>query len=466
MSFDLAANNSGNEAYWFRQPLALLHVAPPDAALNGVAPCGDTSALGFLKRAFLPTKTQSALSPTNVNRITRVAIIVIVLLAIILRSWWPVAIGAGLMLLALVVAYGLQVSEQRRARERRARSYAGGVNDSLSSSLSSQSPRNSARSFGDEQGSIAASVIAPSAFLGDADYDKAANQSRLWGSTASLASDNGGGGAPSWFADPNYDSANAAVGCDGYPQCGPGGPTACASAAQGDPRASIPNPSRHNTYEQVDARYRLYATKPQPVTTEDQQHVLAAQRELQQQLDAQREVAANADALQASWQSSEPSPSSSSGELPSGAPALGIDPHAASSAQLPRMYQQPTQLQTLPPSLQSAASSASSNYMTARSDLLPDQEAMQASELVPSPIKSSAVDADVLPPDATQPLTQTESMLERMYRDVDEYSWNETVAKRAPRWQQNPSDPRTRRKMEQDAVEMQSWRGFHWNQSS
>lgn len=484
----LGINARASEPYWFHRP-SMLFCAPCPVDRSGGGE--QRSAVQCLGDTFWPDWSRGWRHPSTVNRLTRLAFVLAVILALVFRSWWPVAIAAGAALLTLLVAYGLQVQERRRLRERAAREATFvGVNrrfdsnaepmdatlhahDALSNSLYSDGRHSMASLPESELASPAASQFMTPAFPATAAVDSAVrsdasgaeSQQCDWGTSSYVPNEFNRRHNPvvdRHSPTPPQHSIDA-LGCDTYPQCGPGGPRACASADAGDPRATIPNPSRHNSYDRVDARYERYEMKPQPVAAVDGKALLEAEQ-LQQQLQRQRPLQPECHnpALESvhrhplassSSLSRTPSPQApASHSLNASAPAtvFGVDPSGVVMPyQLPASYQRPQSANLTPETRLSAS--------------VPNAGANDESKSNETSIPFRGMSASDLPP---QPRSQTEEMLHRMYQDVDMYAWDETVAKRAPRWQQNPSDPRTRRKMEQDAIELQSWRGMRWDQSA
>ena len=429
-----ATANSVGESYWFRQPSALFR-AP--SVPQGAACDEPPTAASRLRNAFVPDGTLGWTSAPNVNRLTRIALIVAVLLSIILRSWWPIAIGAGGASLVLLIAYGLQVQQDRERRRQRAMAAERGDSEPLLS-LNTDSVGDEAFPVHDvlSEHSVdangetgAASVFFPPEFPPSADerHQRAADSLRTNG-----AADENGAWATSSYVPNEFNPRTNAAECDQYPQCGPGGPQACASACS-DPRADIPNPSRHNRYEKVDARYNLSAMQPQPVTVVDNGALLA-----------DRDSASHNHPL-----------------AKSGAPSatFGIDPRSASVAQLTGNYQRP---QSLSATYMAPLRSSNSQEMAPlRSSNSPKMAPLRNSAEMATQRSSEAAG-----PTMEQTRTQTDRMLQKMYMDKNEYFWDEMVAQRAPDWRQNPNDPRNRLALQQKEIERQSYRGLQWSQGA
>lgn len=330
--------------YWFHRPSALFEFS----CLKDVCPDFSDPAMGS----------------KNVNRWTIIAIAVVLVLAILFRSLWPLVVGAAGLLLVLLISYGLD-------------SYSLTANGKCCSKTV-----NELSSFNEWM-------------QRNALVQQLSRNDEVVTSNDSNAKESDGGLVDTLSCAP-CQKLNKSPPCPEYPECGPGGPLPCGTEFT-DPRATIPHPSGHNSYDQVDARYRRYEIKPQPVTVEP------------------------------AGDSGDGSCCGNTYESPSKNIPLGIDPRTANDT---------LAFNEIPDSYQGGGIGADERSIHNIYNRRPHQA-----------------------------MTQTEGILSKMYQDVNSYWWDTMVKDRAPRWQQNPNDPRTRRKMEQDAIERDSWRGFQILQS-
>lgn len=320
------------QPYWFKQPVALF--APGGSWKN-----------------YFPSFRAPLLGPRNVNAITRITLLIIIIVAIAMRSWWPVAIGAGVLLLIVLLAYGWDVYQRKR------------LGQALATDVVVQAATTSS--------STDASTNSQTAVLADDDDDD-----------ASL----------------NIGNANTAD-------------------------------DEHSVFD--------YSLAPSPLFVDENGFAV----------DERDEIAGMRNLLENFEPPETASFSSATGQGE-------LKQHSRSFDSKP-----PITFGVDPKTVQATMLSEDMPARYRKSAFRRDTDAIDA-------IYGPSGKADNNNGDKRKqqhPLTQTEQMIEKMHKDVDEYFWDEMVAKRAPRWQQDPNDPRTRRKAEQDELERGSWRGFHWS---
>lgn len=66
---------------------------------------------------FVPPLVGAESTAQCINRIARLSIIIAIVLSIILRSWWPIVTVGGLLLLATLIAYGVDTYNKQRAKK-------------------------------------------------------------------------------------------------------------------------------------------------------------------------------------------------------------------------------------------------------------------------------------------------------------------------------------------------------------
>lgn len=416
------------EKYWFESPAALFSSSPSSSCQNNGS--GGQSGSEKFRDTFWPDTAQAATSPANVNRITRIALVVAVLLSLIFWSWWPIGVATGIVLLVMLIGYGMQVHAEREERKKACAS------GSASSVLSDTTPllyvNSSSGSDSDEYMRVpisdASLFVTPNFRPTATTFGNSSLDNSLFSSTnncnlpmsASLIEQQ----------REKEAASKRAFGCDGYPACGPGGATArgrggcnqlCDDTfplASFDPRKDIPNPSRHNTYEQVDARYRIYETKAQPVMSADTSSLLDAQ------MDSARMGLGEADAVAREMERAE---EESRRIVPKEKIAtFGMDPRLAT--------EKDCQLD---------------QKVSGRPCLSKGRKL--------EPVTQEMCDGN------EQPRNQTEKMLQQMYLSTGESFWDQQVAGRKIDWRSNPNDPRNRIALQNSELQRQSFRGLHWN---
>ncbi len=266
---------SADERYWFQNPSVLFQV-PPDSVRcarekleNGGAASPPRTVAQKFGDAFLPSTQQTLASPSNVNRITRIVWLVAIILSLVLWSWLPVGIAAGLTLLALLIGTGLSIYEERERRAqasachqpvaenpKESSSAADGKSAKLSSAPGVRFSQNPAVHL--DAGNDASVLLSESRFenLGRAPTPMT-NASIFMPPNfpPTIGDENGNSSflASSYVPNEHNRSYNPVV-----------------REREETPRdTTLPNPVRHNSYENVDARYRRYEMQPHRVETED-----------------------------------------------------------------------------------------------------------------------------------------------------------------------------------------------------
>lgn len=348
-------------------------------------------------RDFLPQPpVRGAEAAPYVNSATRFLLVVALVLAIILRSLWPIAIGAGVLLLAMLLAAGYAAIRRATA------------------------PRPPQLSFvdmaGDVQERVADEALVERQLqddtLVDGDRDAACDvaardefarlMSERYADTAVRAREQAA------LAQPMYEALNA---LEPY-----------------DPAATIPNPSRHNNWYEVDARYR-----PASPWTFAHKRVQAVGYPDDVPADQVGPAKAPAESHTAA---DLPAPFESAGRATN---ILGINPDQARPEHMPHMYREGSSLK--------AAGCVDDIYAQRRAAARAQQGTAPANESVTTPMQDP-----------------TERMIESMYKDVDETFWQTMIADRAPPPFINPNDSQARRREEAAALERQSWRAFSMHQ--
>lgn len=187
-----------------------------------------------------------------------------------------------------------------------------------------------------------------------------------------------------------------------------------------DPTATIPNPSRHNNWLQVDARYR--AEDPLPY-----KHVRAQAVGYSDDVPSEQ--------LRGSLMNRMLKETDGKGPNGAGNPSttlIGIDPESASLSQVSSLYRR-----------SSLHDNVDSIYAGANSCRPQQQPVKGPCNVVHDP---------------------TERMINDMYEDSTDRVWKqEFLDRRPPPWI-NPNDSQSRRAEEQAAIDRQSWRGFSMHQ--
>lgn len=398
-----SASASAAEPYWFNKPSVLFSAPAAQSQMleNGTRDCAPPTFGQQLQNAFVPDLSLGLSNASNINRITRIVFVVAILLALILRSWWPVAIGAGGAAIALLVAYGMQVhyDRERRKNAQKEPLMESGTSDALSMQSSFESNDQTASVFVEPE-------------FPDAQFDL-----QQWGTNSYVPNEhNNRTNLVVWNSDDDNDD------------CGPGGPMP-SSDIFNDPRAAIPNPSAHNRYEQVDARYRMNESEPIPVQVQG----LGSTGNGKLRKEKRNKSA-----------------------------SFGIDARSANPTQLTSSYQKPqslsmTYMQNIGRS--NARSNAQSNAQSNTNDLEEPVESVRMAEIMEN-------DCTFPSPQYVQPATHTDKMLQQMYTDTNATFWNEMIAKRAPDWRANPNDPRNRLALQNKEIERQAFRGLQWSQGA
>lgn len=442
---------------------------------------------------FVPPLQRGA-TPTCINRITRLALIVAVVLAIVFRSWWPIVVGGGLLLLSLVIASGLEAATRQRHNQGHqdedddisSGSNSGGGDDggdggggsradTSAHSAPSSFPEASIflePDFGFDGGqqSFASDDMTVSAptptsalssqkqspnTLNSHDFSAVLSEHRVDENTDPIlpasASPSPVGSAGSDVSSTLSTSASAAGQNGGEGVTCPLGPFAQAMEQRYnelveqeakqcdeqecrlraleqidpyDPAATIPNPSRHNNWLDVDARYKKEPpyrhVRAQAVGYGDDAPASEVGKEQQEYLRKKEQACRDANP--------------NVGRVST---MIGINPETASLDHMPSSYR--------------------------RSSLHNDIDSIYAR----AQSKGTAVTSATGPcgaPGARPIYDPTERMLHEMYQDVGDTFWKTAFADRAPPSWINPNHPDTRRREEQAAIERQSWRGFSMRQ--
>lgn len=342
-------------------------------------------------RDFLPLPvggSDRGLTPRYVNRATRFLLIVAIVLAIVLRSLWPIAIGAAVLLLGMLIAAGYQAVQNRRNNASFVAIEGDVVRSKEQEELNDAEVADEAEFERQLQDDTTISATAPDAQCQIANRDEFARlMQERFAETAMQARE---------------QAAEAVSTIDELNRLEPY-----------DPAATIPNPSRHNNWYEVDARYRpaspwTYAHKRvQAVGYDDD-----APPE-----DVGPTVASATDAL---------APSESVGRA---ANLVGLNAEQADPEHMPNMYREDSGVKEA-----ACVDDIYAHRRKPRSD--------GGSEKM-TPMQDP-----------------TERMIESMYQDIDETFWQTMIAERAPPAFINPNDSQARRREEAAATERQSWRGF------
>jgi hypothetical protein len=319
------------QPYWFKQPVALF--APGGSWQN-----------------YFPSFRAPLLGPRNVNAITRITLLIIIIVAIAMRSWWPVAIGAGVLLLIVLLAYGWDVYQRKK----------------IAQSLETRALVNQVGDDGSSAQRVATDVLT--------DYDDGSDDDSCYKD------------------DEQYFYQQSA---------------------------------------QTSTR-QVFTPSPSPLFVESSNN-------------GDSDIARMGNLLDGF----EPPPNSSNNSFGQG------NNHQMSA-------RPPITFGVDPRTVQATMQSEDMPAIYRRSTVRSNVDAIDAIYGDGTKPASRTKDAQ-MKQQRQQPQTHTEKMLENMYKDVDEYAWDEMVAKRAPRWQQDPNDPRTRRKAEQEELQRGSWRGFNWS---
>lgn len=257
------------ETYWFQKP-SFLFIIQPDSSRQYE---DDGRALNLwlkLRDAFLPSMQQSITSPSNINRITRIVWLLSIILSLGLWSWLPVGIVACITLLALIIGAGLTIYEERDKRAQACISKA----QPLSSEIDLSANKEQVVS----KEAVTIDIRAPqdsSVLLTRSEFEEEAKFFPLRSRTP--LSPNASIFIPptipptlenmsnSNWQSSSYVSNNHNKSCNLPVQQQKSSLSAAIELNNVDP--TLPNPVRHNSYENVDARYRRYETQPHRVVT-------------------------------------------------------------------------------------------------------------------------------------------------------------------------------------------------------
>lgn len=349
-------------------------------------------------RDFLPQPpTRGAAAAPYVNSATRFLLVVALVLAIVLRSLWPIAIGAGVLLLAMLLAAGYAAIRRATAPRPLQSAFVDMAGDVLEERVADEAlveRQLQADTLVDGDPAAACDVAARDEFARLMNERYAETAVRAREQTA--------------LAQPMYEALNA---LEPY-----------------DPAATIPNPSRHNNWYEVDARYR-----PASPWTFAHKRVQAVGYADDVPAD---QVGPTKVPVESHTAADLPAPSESAGRATN---ILGLNPDQARTEHMPHMYREGSSL--------NAAGCVDDIYAQRRAAARAQPATTPANDAVTTPMQDP-----------------TERMIESMYKDVDETFWQTMIADRAPPPFINPNDSQARRREEAAALERQSWRAFSMHQ--
>lgn len=353
-------------------------------------------------RDFLPQPpVRGAPAAPYVNSATRFLLVVAIVLAIVLRSVWPIAVGAGVLLLGMLIAAGYQAVQNSRNNSAAFVAIEGDVVRE-EEAVTDAEVADEAEFERQLQDDTAISATAPDAQCQIANRDEFARlMQERYVETAAQARE---------------QAAEAVSIIDELNRVEPY-----------DPAATIPNPSRHNNWYEVDARYRpaspfTYAHKRVQAVGYDDDAPPADVGP-----PATTATTTAAELTHSTVTASALAPSESAGRAEN---LVGLSAEEAQAENMPNMYREGSAVQ--------AAACVDGIYAHRRKPRSDD-----SSEQHITPMQDP-----------------TERMIESMYKDIDETFWQTMIAERAPPSFINPNDSQARRREEAAAAERQSWRGF------
>lgn len=272
------------EAYWFQKP-SVFFIVTPDAAKQYTA--GQVPSCWLkLRDAFLPSTKQSITAPANVNRITRIIWLVAIILSLCLWSWLPVGIVACITLLALIIGMGLTIYEERDKRAQ-ACTQAQSLSENIDPSANKENEQvaeKEAVTIEIREPPEQSALLTKSQFEDEGKFFPLRSRTPLSPNASifipptippTLENMSNSNWLSSSYVPNNYNKT-----CNFPVQQQQQQPSLSSAIERNNVDPTLPNPVRHNSYENVDARYRRYETQPHRVVTAQSASALATSNDL------------------------------------------------------------------------------------------------------------------------------------------------------------------------------------------